>query len=55
MIPANVRYADISPSAKLLYGELTGLTEQEGFYWASNAYFAKLYNCGERTHAQGCR
>lgn len=49
VIPAAVRYADITAQAKLLYGELTALTEQEGFCWASNAYFARLYQAGTRS------
>lgn len=49
VIPSAVRYADISAQAKLLYGEITALTEQEGFCWASNGYFARLYNAGARS------
>lgn len=44
VIPANVRYdTQLSPLAKLLYGEITCLCQKEGFCWATNAYFAKLY------------
>ena len=45
IIPANVRYSnDVCNGAKLLYCELTALAKQEGYCWATNAYFAKLYN-----------
>lgn len=44
VIPANVRYdTRLSPLAKLLYGEITCLCQKEGFCWATNAYFAKVY------------
>lgn len=50
IIPANVRYdKDLCPNAKLLYGEITCLAEKEGFCWASNAYFAKLYQVSPNT------
>lgn len=50
IIPATVRYSkDLSPNSKLLYGELTALSNQEGYSWATNAYYAKLYQVEDRT------
>ena len=44
IIPSIVRYDDdLKPNEKLLYGEITALTNKNGECWASNRYFADLY------------
>lgn len=44
VIPSNVRYdKTLRPNEKLLYGEITALSSATGECWASNNYFAELY------------
>jgi len=44
ILPANVRYAKIPAMAKILYSELSALTNSHGFCYATNRYFAELYD-----------
>ena len=44
ILPASVRYDNrLRASEKLLYGEITALTQKTGECWASNSYFSELY------------
>lgn len=50
VLPAQVRYdPGLPPNAKLLYAEISSLTDQTGYCFASNSYFQALYSVSERT------
>lgn len=45
ILPASVRYDNtLKPMERILYAEITALTNQSGYCWASNNYFAELYS-----------
>ena len=50
IIPANVRYDNrLSDKAKLLFGEISSLSDKNGYCYASNKYFSELYNVTQKT------
>ena len=49
IIPADVRYSNLKPNAKLLYGEITALSGKLGYCYATNNYFAELYGVSKNT------
>lgn len=50
ILPAAVRYdRELTSTEKLLYAEITALSNKEGFCWASNSYFAELFGCSDKT------
>ncbi len=50
IIPATVRYNNrLKPAEKLMYGEITALSNKNGYCYAQNRYFADLYNVSIET------
>lgn len=50
VVPADVRYhKNLCANAKLLYAEITALADRTGICWASNDYFAELYQVDKKT------
>ena len=53
IIPATVRYdTNLKTAEKLMYGEITALANIKGYCYASNRYFANLYNVTLHTVSQ---
>ncbi|MEO0331163.1 MAG: helix-turn-helix domain-containing protein [Bacteroidota bacterium] len=49
-LPAAVRFdRTLSAHARLLYGEIKALCDQQGYCWASNQYLARLYKVQKET------
>lgn len=50
IIPAPVRYDKrLTPNAKILYAEITSLTNKLGFCYANNRYFENLYQVSKQS------
>lgn len=50
IIPANIRYDNnLKAIEKLMYGEITALTNKEGYCFAKNGYFAELFEVANNT------
>jgi hypothetical protein len=50
IIPANLRYDNrLKATEKIFFSEISALTNLYGYCYASNKYFAKLYECDDRT------
>lgn len=50
IIPAPVRYCkNLESKAGYLYGEITALSNKQGYCWATNGYFSELYNVHKNT------
>ena len=53
VVPAAVRYDDRIPaSSKVLYAELSALAQEDGYCWADNAYFARVFRLTEKSVRQ---
>jgi hypothetical protein len=50
IIPSYVRYdRELTNFAKVLYSEISALTNAKGYCFAYNRYFEKAFNCTDRT------
>lgn len=50
ILPANIRYdKNLKPMEKIMYSELTALSNKNGYCNATNSYFAELYEVSKNT------
>ena len=50
ILPANVRYdKNLKPMEKILYTEISSLTNKDGYCYATNSYFSRLYEVHKNT------
>lgn len=50
ILPADIRYnKNLKPMEKILYTEITALSNKEGYCYATNSYFANLYEVHKNT------
>jgi hypothetical protein len=56
VLPAHVRYDErLRPNAKLLYSEITALSNRDGYCYASNEWFSELYDVSPETISRWIR
>lgn len=49
VLPAKIRYdQDLSSTAKIIYAEITALTNRNGYCFAKNKYLANIFNLNTR-------
>lgn len=50
VVPSVVRYdEELAPNAKLLYAEISALTDERGYCYAQNSYFCRVYGWSQKT------
>lgn len=56
VLPSPVRYdRTLTATAKLLYAEISGLMQVDGYCWATDRYFAELFGVSEATISRALR
>ena len=45
---AILEHKDLTDKAKLLYAQISSLTDKEGYCWATNKYLAEKHGCTSR-------